>query len=271
MAKYLPNLNDVLRSPVDYLYIFASDSFISRLSGVYKSTVQKKKQYQIVWLQRAATENKSDITTWSEAIRQRIIDTYGMKPAEMLERLASGEDVAGKNWAKGVFGVGAVRYEAFSQNNTITVDNTTGKLLQGGQEMAGQTAVYSGSGKVVGYTTTITAADGTTQQYQSTKSGNKYYAGTYSTSAGVTQNADGSEFVPANSESVWQNVATLAPYIQQLIQWIASLFGLNQQRLLTYNNVTTSQRDWVKQRKDSDTLLYFIAGAGIVALLFGKK
>lgn len=263
MAKFTKQqiLTNILKCPVDFIYLFASDSFINSLSGIYRTTVQKKNLLQRKYINTCAIDAGSTFEDWRNRIGEGIKDTYGLTPQEILVRLASGKDVAGKNWKAGVYGVGAL-YEGFTQNQNVTVNKETGKLMQNGQEISGQTAVYSGSGKVVGYTGTVEGAT-----YQSMKSGKSYYAGTYSTTEGAF-NADGTVYNAANSESVYQSISAWLPLVQQLLQWIMSLFNLS---AINPQTITASQSDWIKDtRTNSNSLLYFIAGAGIIALLFKK-
>ena len=250
------------KAPADWIYLFASDSFISRLSGVYRATVYQKNLLQRKYVNTCAVDSGEKFESWRDKIGASFENIYGMTPQVALNKLASGENVAGKNWEQGVFGIGATRYEGFSQNQGVTVDASTGKLMQSGSEVSGQTAVYSGSGKVVGYTANIAGAT-----YQSMKSGGRYYAGTYSTVDGV-YNADGTVYNAQNAESIFQNINAWLPMVQQFVQWIMSLFNF---QAINPNTVVARQDDWVKQKSDSSTLLWFVAGAGIVALLFGKK
>lgn len=261
MAKYSKQniLDQVLKCPVDFIYLFASDKFIASLSGAYRTTVYKKNVLQRQYINRSAREAGENYQDWLNKISQEIVNTYGMKPSEILNRLASGQNVAGKNWSAGVYGVGATNYEGFSQNTAITVDKGTGKLMQAGKEIQGQTAVYSGSGKVVGYTATVDGA-----QFQSKRSGSNYYAGMYSTTDGAF-NADGSQYQAINSESIYQSMQSWLPMIQQFMQWLISLFNIS---VAQPTQVVASQSDWIKTKNDSDTLLYFVAGAAIVALIF---
>lgn len=249
------------KTPADWIYLFASDSFIARLSGEYRSTVYKKNVLQRKYVNTCAVDSNEKFEDWRAKIGDSFKNIYGITPQEALNRLASGENVAGKNWKEGVYGIGKL-YEAFSQNSTITVNADTGKLMQGGSELSGQTAVYSGNGKVVGYTVNIGGAN-----YQSMKSGGQYYAGTYSTQEGAF-NADGSIYQPQTSQSIFQSMTAWMPMIQQFVQWIMSLFNF---QAIQPRQVVAQQSDWVKTKNDSDTWLWFIAGAGIIALLFGKK
>lgn len=264
MAKL--TLNEVLKSPVDWIYIFADDkAYIPYLSGKFKTVVRTKKAYQVKTINTAAVENGSTFADWSKQIRDGIINTYGMTPADILVRLANGEAVAGKNWTAGVYGIGSLR-EGWQQNQSYTVDKSTGKILQNGKPVTGQTAVYSSTGKVVGYTVSV-ESEGTTTQYQSRKSGKYYYAGSYSDSTGIAQNADGSAYTPATAESLWQNVLTFAPYISQFINWIASLLGV---RVINSTQVSASQSDWSTTDNTADHSFFWILAAGAGALLLMK-
>lgn len=260
-------LNQFLKNPADFIYLFATDSFVSKLSGVYHTTVYRKMRLQYKYINVLAIDAGGTFEEWREKFRQAIVEQYGKDPYEILVLLASGKDVAGKNWKEGVYGVGVVRYDGFKGTN-ITVDASTGDLLQGGTVIPGQTNVYTSSGKLVGRTATV---DGV--QYQSDLSGGKFYAGTYGTSEGAF-NADGSSFSPANAQSIFQNMFSFMEFFERLLSWI---FSISQQikdnfKLMTASTVAARQSDWIKTTKSSaDSLLYFIAGAGIIALIFGGK
>ena len=255
------SLPTILKSPEDFLYLFASDKFIANLSSRYRKTVYTKNILQRKWINTWAINTGSSYETWRDSIRRKIVEVYGEEPEIILHKLAMGQEVAGKNWEKGVYGIGKNYMETFSQNNTITVDTKTGSLMQNGEVIKNQTAVYSGSGKVVGYTVTVDGA-----QYQSTKHGGSYYAGSYS-NADVQQNADGSAYVASNAESMWQNFFTMLPQIKSFVEWIFSFFKLGTP--MTTEKVVTNQKDWVKEKNNSDLVpLYFLAGAALVVALF---
>lgn len=255
-------IDGIFQNPVDFIYLFASDSFISRLSGVYRRTVYNKNILQRKYVNTMAVQAGYDYKDVRDKIGAIIEDTYARKPADVLNRLASGQDVAGKNWKEGVYGVGATYRESWTQNPNIKVDPSSGKLLQGGLEISGQTGVYTGSGKLIGYTASVDGA-----QYQSQRVGEKYYAGSYGTADGAF-NADGSAFQAVNCESVFQSIFTYLPMFQSLLEWFFSLMNITPIRT---QNVVATQSDWVKTQSDKSDWLWFIAGAGILALLFKKQ
>ena len=255
-------LPKLLKSPADWIYLFASDSFISHLSGAYRQTVYKKNILQRKYVNTWAQNCGATFEAWRSQIGDAIKNTYGMTAQEVLVRLASGQNVAGKNWKEGVYGIAGNKYEAFTQNTSITVDASTGKLMQGGSEITGQTAVYSSNGKTVeGYTVSL---DGKT--YQSMRTGSQYYAGTYSTSEGAF-NADGSAYNPTTCASIFQNMTAWFPFIQSFVSWIMSIMNIAP---IQASTVVARQDDWIKTTNDKDTWLYFVAGAAIIALLMKK-
>ena len=260
-------LNQFLETPADFIYLFATNSFISKLSGVYQTTVYRKMRLQYKYINVLALDAGGTFESWREKFREAIVEQYGRDPYEILTLLASGKDVAGKNWKEGVYGIGANKYDGFKGTN-ITVDSSTGDLLQGGTVIPGQTNVYTSSGKLVGKTATV---DGV--QYQSDLSGDKFYAGTYGTGEGAF-NADGTKFNPANAQSIFQNIFSFMEFFDKLITWIFSISDTikDKFKLMTAKTVAASQDDWIKTSKSSaDSLLFFIAGAGIIALIFGGK
>ena len=254
-------INGILKSPADFIYLFASDSFIAKLSGSYRRTVYNKNILQRKYVNTMSIKAGMTYEDVRNKIGANFEETYDITPQTALVRLASGRDVAGKNWKEGIYGVGATYRDGWTQNSSVTVDKTTGKILQNGQEVSGQTGVYTGSGKTTGYTVTI---DGV--QYQSQKHGGSYYAGSYGTTEGV-YNADGSVYQASNAESIFQNLFTYLPMFQSLLEWFFSLMNIQPIRA---QNVVATQSDWVKTKNDADSWLWFIAGAGIIAWLFKK-
>ena len=252
------SLPAILKAPEDFLYLFASDNFIANLSSRYRTTVASKNLLQRKWIKTWSQKTGSTYDIWKESIRRKIVEVYGEEPEKILYKLAMGQEVAGKNWSAGVYGIGKTYRDNFSQDTSISVDKTTGMLTQNGENIANHSAVYSGSGEVVGYTADVNGA-----QYQSTKHGKSYYAGSYST-ADVMQNADGSKYEASNARSIWQNFFASLPEIKSFVEWIFSFFNLG--KPITVEKMATNQKDWVKKGND-DTALYFLAGAALLVAL----
>lgn len=273
MAK--KNLSNILECPIDFLYIWASDGFIAQLGSKAKIIKQKKyNQYQTLW--KTMVENvKADdqaglqeaYDSWVEKIGQAIYDTYGYTPVQILERLALGEEVLGKNWKQGIYGIGDVR-STFSQNSAVTVDSATGKILVGGVEAQGQVPVLGG-GVVTGYSYYNRTEN---RQYQSgVNSSGQYGAVCYSSPDGVFS-ADGSNFDPSKG-SFWQNANNYMPMVNKIIEWIMSIVGsfTGNRVVLTQDNTVPAQTEWVEEESNGGMLVAGgLALAGIVFLTMEK-
>lgn len=272
--------NDLLKHPADFLYIFATDSYLKYLSSDKQAIIRQKRANQIKYANTTCVNNNVKYATFTSQLSAKIKEVYGLTPAEILVKLALGYNVAGKDWAGGVYGVGETAHATFSNDANITVDGTTGKILQNGTEVANQTPVYStyGTGKnkktyVSGYTATV---DG--NQYSSQVSGNTYkttpvyYSSNYSTSEGAF-NWDGSTYTQSNAASVWENINTSLPIIQKLIDWIASLFNLN--LVTSAKNTVPQQSEYVyTDGNSSNADILLIGGAvavGAYLLMSDKK
>lgn len=274
-------LSDIKKCPIDFLYIWAGNEFISQLGSKASIIAEKKyNQYQTLWRIMVDNEdagsveaNQKTFTRWTNEIAQAIYDTYNLTPAEILVALASGKTVAGKNFSQGVFGVGETTSNTFVQNSNYKVDSATGKIYAGDgatmKDKLHQTPIYGEDGNVSGYSYTI----GNTQ-YQSVYSNGKYVALSYSDINGV-QKANGGKYSAANS-TFWQNAENYMPIVNNILDWLLSLVSQllpGDRTLLTTENTVPKQSEWIYEEKSSTGWLgALLAGGAAMALLFpGKK
>lgn len=269
-------LTSILQCPIDFLYLWASDEFIAQLGNKAKIIRAKKyNQYQTLWKTMidnvdagSSAEYQEVYQSWLKQIEKAIQDTYGMAPATILRKLAMGESVVGKNWSKGVYGIGANVTTGFVQNSAVTVDAETGKILVNGAEAAGQTPIIGDGGAITGYSYYDAAGN---RQYQSgVTADGTYGAVCYSSPDGV-ERATGGNFDPSEG-GFWQNANNYMPLVNKIIEWLMSLFSKEDRVVLTTDNTVPSQTEWVEPESDGNGGL--IAGglalAGIALLTMEK-
>lgn len=257
MAK--KTLQTILQCPTDFLYLWASDGFISQLGSKSKIVKEKKyNQYQTLWKTMVENTNAKSqeelqevYKSWTNQIASAIKDIYGLTPAQILEKLAMGEEVLGRNWDKGVYGIGAGMQLTFDQTPGVGVDYASGKITYQGVELENQTPIYGADGNVTGYSAMYGA-----NQYQSYGYNGAYGAYSYSTPDGVIQNPTGNS-LSASGSSFWQNSANYMPIIERLLDWIMSFFGgsLQGRTVLTQQNTAPKQTEWVSEESDNGGLL----------------
>ena len=202
---------------------------------------------------------------WTSEIASAIKDTYGYTPGEILVRLAMGQEVAGKNFKNGVYGVGNTPTTSFVQNSSVQVNPLTGVVMQNGLPMQNQTAVYGHDGSVIGYSTQVGG-----EQYQSYFVGGKYNALSFSNSDGV-QYANGGAFDASNA-SFWQNANNYMPIINSVLSWLTSIVNsfFPNRTVLTPENTVPVQTEWVEP--EDNTGLWIAGGVAVVgALLLTMK
>lgn len=259
-------LNDIYKAPQNFLYIFAPDTFLAKLDSKTAAIISRKRVNQAKVINNACIKENEQYSTVANEINNLLKQNFGHTGTECLKILAEGGQVAGKDWSAGIYGIGETR-EGFSGTN-VTVDSSTGKLMQGGVEISGQTAIYGKN------STTYTAVvDGVT--YTSEYKGGKYVAGNYTNTEGVTFNAAGQQTGLAAFGNIWSAVQSYAPMFQQIINWLASLFpaSFTGKTLVTTENTIPSQKDGFVQQSSASagTVLAFAGIAAAVYALADKK
>lgn len=270
MAK--KTLANVLQCPIDFIYLWASDGFIAQLGSKARIIKEKKyNQYQTLWkimVDNVKSNNSADLQDayidWTNQIADAIKNTYGMTPAVILQKLAMGEDVLGKNWKQGVYGIGEVQ-STFSQNSSVTVDGATGQIMVNGVAADGQVPIYGANGVVTGYSYYDKTANA---QFQSGVNANgQYGAACYSNESGV-QSANGGAF-DQSTGSFWSNAANYIPLIQRVIEWLVSLFGAGERVVLTRQNTVPEQTEWVEENNGNGGLIaggLALAGLALITM-----
>lgn len=273
MAK--KTLQSILDCPTDFLYLWASDGFIAQLGSKSKIVKQKKyHQYQTLWKTMVENTNATSqdelqevYKTWTNKIADAIKNVYGMSPATILEKLAMGENVLGKNWRKGIYGIGEVP-TTFSQDPTVSVDATTGKILKNGVVVENQIAIYGADGVVVGYSVLIGDS-----QYQSALSNGSYGAACYSNSNGAIQDANG-QSLDQSKVGFWQNANNYMPIVNKILEWVSSIVNsfFPNRTVLTPDNTVPEQAEWLESESNSNGLIAGGLALGALALMsLGKK
>lgn len=270
MAK--KTLANVLQCPIDFIYLWASDGFIAQLGSKARIIKEKKyNQYQTLWkimVDNVKSNNSADLQDayidWTNQIADAIKNTYGMTPAVILQKLAMGEDVLGKNWKQGIYGIGEVQ-SSFSQNSSVTVDGATGQIMVNGVAADGQVPIYGANGVVTGYSYYDKTANA---QFQSGVNANgQYGAACYSNESGV-QSATGGTF-DQSTGSFWSNAANYIPLIQRVIEWLVSLFGAGERVVLTRQNTVPEQTEWVEENNGNGGLIaggLALAGLALITM-----
>lgn len=276
MAKK-KTLADIKKCPIDFLYLWAGDEFISQLGNKASIIAEKKyNQYQTLWRimvdvadQGSESANLNEFKRWTNEIASAIYDIYNRTPAEILIDLASGKTVAGKNFNNGVFGIGEAASTSFVQNSNYQVNPETGQIIAGSggdlRTELHQTPIYGESGDVTGYSYTA----GNTQ-YQSHYQNGQYVALSYSDVNGV-QKANGGSY-DSTEASFWQNAENYVPMINSIVEWVLRLISQllpGQRTVLTSENTVPKQSEWVYEESNASGALLAMVAAG--ALIFGTS
>lgn len=266
------------KSPIDFLYAFVTEDFLGLvaeyISTTAARTIRQKRQYQIKYL--TIIYGGADKVNYDE-VRELIKGHYGLTPMQILCKLLQGDTVAGKNWREGVYGVGATKYmDGYASDANLKVDTATGALIDKstGQRYQG-VATYDKKGNITDYTYSLNGGTYTTKYDKST---GKFYANTYGTADNMYY-ADNSKYSPETASSVWENISTAMPMIENFLNWLSSVmgsFGITG-KVATVKETVMSQKELstsVPQGSESGLSTAIIAGAALLGgmlILSGKK
>lgn len=263
-------IEEVKKTPQNFLYIFASDKFLSYIDAKYASTIRTKRANQNLVLMRSADKHNKTYEEYFNAIQDSFIKIFDIKPEDALIKLAMGEEVAGKNWAKGVFGIGKIGRYDFAGSN-VTTDAQTGYMVVNGEMVSSTEQVFdTKKGSETGLYQQIYKDLDTGKVYvsQYNKTLKKWYAQSYSDADGKTFNADGSAIGSADMSTIWEGIGLS---LTTFLNWLLSLFGIstgNKDEQLTEAKVLPNQVNDGFVFESGSGLLLVAAAAG--ALIFGS-
>lgn len=273
MLKEL-TIDQAKKSPAAFMYVFATDEFLARISKKYAKIIRVKRANEVKLLKLSAKKYLKDFNRYTEyvsAIKTAFINMYGMRPIDALVILAQGGTVAGKNWEKGVFGIGATRNNTTFNGvevsgNSVTVDPSNGHILCGGKDITatGDTVYSNVNGTAKAYQLFGRTDSGMTFQSQYNKATGKYYAYAFRDEAmGETISASDNRVLSgADGADVWGNIVLL---VEQFIEWLINLFGNGRETLSAENTLPSQSADGFTYSKNSTSEASLI----LVALLAG--
>ena len=267
-------ISEARKHPANFLYIFADEkAFLQRIPAEYANVIRGKKANQNKLLMLSAQKYKSTYDEYKEAVRSGFMDIYGMTPAQALVNLASGKDVAGKNWSKGVYGVGALKQTSFAGTG-YSVDPTTGTILDNGVPTATEKTIYRDvNGKTVPFQ--IYAYDNTTDTMymsQLDEATGKYYATTKTNDkTGEMFNALGKSVTTSDSASMWENIIMC---VGNFLAWLISLFSGGTTTLTEENTLPDQSADGFVTEAgigEAGAILLALAAGGALLVSGSKK
>lgn len=270
------SIQEVQSHPEDYLYIFASDKFLSKMGTKAAMIIRQKKANQDKIIRLCAKNAGKDYSEYTDAIRQGFLNIYGITPAEVLVKLAEGETVAGKNWKEGVYGVGALKEWRFTQKTasgeSVEVGTANGRFIIGGVDGGGRftTKIYKNGcpDNIGGYTFVDT--DGNTFASAYDKLNKTYYASSYTKEDGTIYTPQGAVKTSAEMGDMWE---TIQGFLNKFMDWIMSLFNIKKSDTLADpKNTAPSQADgFTTQEAGLGTWgMALLASAAVGFLLFGE-
>ena len=216
-------------APASFMYIFATDEFLSYIEPKYANIIKGKRANQVKILMLSADKYLGDEKKWTEygeAIRSAFIEMYGMQPIEALSILAQGGSVAGKNWSEGVYGVGATANIDFGKSvngASVYCNSQDGHIYAGTTDITDESkTVYETiKGQTIPYQLFSQEVEGMTFMSQYNKTRKQYDAQSYSTSDGEFSARTGAALTGINGGDIW---GTIIMYLEKFVEWLISIF-----------------------------------------------
>lgn len=220
-------------APASFMYIFATDEFLSYIEPKYANIIRGKRGNQVKILMLSADKYLGSIDKWTEygeAIRSAFIEMYGMQPIEALSILAQGGSVAGKNWKEGIYGIGATANIDFGKSvngASVYCNSQDGHIYAGTTDITDESkTVYETiKGQVIPYQLFSKEVEGMKFMTQYNKTRKQYDAQSYSTSDGEFSARTGAALTGINGGDIW---GTIVMYFEKFVEWLISLFVKNE-------------------------------------------
>ena len=235
-------------SPASFMYIFATDEFLSYIEPKYANIIKGKRANQVKILMLSADKYLGDKKKWTEygeAIRSAFIEMYGMQPIEALSVLAQGGSVAGKNWSEGVYGIGATANIDFGKSvngASVYCNSKDGHIYAGTLDITDESkTVYKTiKGQAIPYQLFSRETEGMTFMTQYNRTRKQYDAQSYSTSDGEFSARTGAALTGINGGDIW---GTIIMYLERFAEWLISIFVKeeDQKQPITAANTLPSQ------------------------------
>lgn len=238
MAKIELTLEQARSQSANFMYVFASDKFLSLIPQKHAAVIRNKRANQKKLLMLSADEYLGSMDRYSEyvqAVRTGFEETYGMSPAQALEKLALGQEVAGKNWDEGVYGIGELYPTVFKAitigDQVVSVDKETGHIFVGSEDITDTTKTVYGVVKKQAKALQLFSHPQTAEGYifmsQYNKTGKRYVAKSYAGSDGIVKNGrTGNDVSASESATVWGNIQLGTGEFLSWVKELLSIIGI---------------------------------------------
>ena len=268
------------QSPACFLYAYAPDTFLKAIPRKYGEIIAVKRAHERKLMALSAEKERMTLDAFAAEVKNAFVEMYEHTPAEALLILAQGGTIAGKDWSKGVYGIGATLVSTFAGQDGVTVRAEDGHILKNGVDITDITkTIYSPiNGNVIPFQY-FGVDDGVTYQSQYNKKDGKYYAQTFSNASGLFKAYNGSATSGSDAADIW---GTITMWVEKVLNWILSFFGTSIEaetgKVMTPENTLPNQNadGFIQESGMSDAvkiLLLAAAGGSLIAsgALKGKK
>lgn len=236
MAKLELTLDEARKNCSSFLYIFASDKYLSYINSKYATVIKGKRANQRklltlsaqAYISKDAVYGGSEYKQYVEAVQKGFVETYGMEPTDALIKLALGETVAGKNWAEGVYGTSGIGKAATFYGTNVSVDPSTGHIFKDGTDYTDESkTVYKEIKKqAVPYQLFANIGE-VTYMSQYNKTYKKYYAQSYSNAEGSFNASNGKVQSSTDAGTLFENVQLKTWDFLNFLKEILAFFGIS--------------------------------------------
>lgn len=118
------------------IYAWISENNLKYFSSKYSSIIARKRAYQLKFMANIARQANVAGNEVTAYVEQCVKNIYGIAPTEIVYQLAQGKTVAGRNWKRGIYGIGELTTGTTTfDGSDYTVNAETGDIELNGKNM----------------------------------------------------------------------------------------------------------------------------------------
>lgn len=261
----------IKQCPIEFTYIFVTKDYLSAIarafSQAHATNIKVKYDNAIRYVSGWGKEQGLDYEAAKKEVYNLIVEQYDKTPYEILVGWAQGKNFAGKDFSKGVYGVGATPQLTFNQDPHATVNPNNGTITWKGVDTSPEAMwkTVDTNNKTVEMNYTLGGKTYTSRYNPST---GKFMANTYGTKDAM-QYANGTTYKAKNAATTWENINTALPAVSSFMEWLANVVSTVVGKFTPIGQMAPAQEDYYKETSPMQAGLGTVGFVLLGSLLIG--